>query len=190
MKVKLIKESPVTTKDIQEYKDRTSKLDGYLFTANDVDMYKRIVSIRLGEPEDDLILVNPKTTETSEKTVVYYEKDSTKNKTRKTVRFISILVETDNLGKVKFESEKDDWNNADDFMSDAGLLECVLAQRGIDAINGMDVTHPLIAYNPAVKAPKKIGRNERVMIQSPEGESMFIKYKNARPYLDKGYIML
>jgi hypothetical protein len=41
-----------------------------------------------------------------------------------------------------------------------------------------------------VKAPRKIGRNERVMIQSPEGESMFIKYKNARPYLDKGYIML
>jgi hypothetical protein len=190
MKVKLIKESPVTSKDIQEYKDKTSKLNGYLFTANDVDMDKRIVSIRLGEPEDDLILVNPKTTETSEKTVVYYEKDSTKNKTRKTVRFISILVETDNLGKVKFESEKDNWDNADDFMSDAGLLECVLAQRGIDAINGMDVTHPLIAYNPAVKAQKKIGRNERVMIQSPEGESMFIKYKNARPYLDKGYIML
>ena len=84
----------------------------------------------------------------------------------------------------------DDLVLRDDFMGDVGLLECVLAQRGIDAINGMDVTHPLIAYNPSVKAPKKIGRNERVMIQSPEGESMFIKYKNARPYLDKGYIML
>jgi hypothetical protein len=190
MKVKVIKESSVTAEDINEYKKRTSKLKGIVFNANDVDMDKRIVSIRLGNVEDELVLVNPRTIKTSEKPVVYFEKDSTKNKTRKTVRFTYLLVETDNLGQVEFKSEKESWENIDDFMSDTGLLECVLAQRAIDSINGMDITHPLIAYNPAIKAPQKIGRNERVMIQSPEGESMFIKYKNARPYLDNGYIML
>lgn len=190
MKVKGIEQSPVTNQDIQDYKTKTSKLKGVVFNANDVDMNKRIISIRLGEVEDELVLVNPRTIKTSEKPVVYFEKDSSKNKTRKTVRFTYLLVETDNLGQVEFKSEKDSWENIDDFMSDGGLLECVLAQRAIDAINGMDITHPLIAYNPAVKATKKVGRNERVMIQSPEGESMFIKYKNARPYLDKGYIML
>ena len=190
MKVKLLEKTPVSSEDIQEYKNRTSKLKGVLFTSNDVDMDKRIVSIRLGEVEDELVLVNPTTIKTSEKPVVYFEKDSTKNKTRKTVRFTYLLVETDNLGQVEFKSEKESWKDIDEFMSDAGLFECVLAQRGIDAINGMDITHPMIAYNPAVKSPQKVGRNERVMIQSPEGESMFIKYKNARQYLDNGYIML
>ena len=190
MKVKGIEQIPVTNQDIQEYKTKTSKLKGVVFNANDVDMNKRIISIRLGEVEDELVLVNPRTIKTSEKPVVYFEKDSTKNKTRKTVRFTYLLVETDNLGQVEFKSEKESWENIDDFMSDAGLLECVLAQRAIDAINGMDITHPLVAYNPAIKAPQKIGRNERVMIQSPEGESMFVKYKNAKPYLDKGYTML
>lgn len=190
MKIKLINNTKVSNSDIEEYKQKTSKLKGFLFTSNDVDMDVRIVSIRLGEIEDELILANPRVIQTSEKPVVYFEKDSTKNKTRKTVRFTSIIVETDNLGQVEFKAEKETWENIDEFMGDIGLAECVLAQRGIDAINGMDITHKLIAYNPAVKSRNTIGRNERVMIQSPEGESMFIKYKNARPYLDKGYIML
>jgi len=191
MKIKLLENNKVSNSDIVEYKQKTSKLKGVLFTSNDVGMDKRIISIRLGDVEDELVLVNPKTIETSEKTVVYFEKDSKKNKTRKTVRFTSIIVETDNLGKVEFKSDKTEWENIDDFMGDVGLAECVLAQRGIDAINGLDITHKLIAYNPSISSKRKIGRNERVMLQSPDsGDSIFIKYKKAQPYLDKGYFVL
>lgn len=189
MKVKFIETSPITTEDIDEYKNRTSKLKGVLFTANDVNMNKRIISIRMGEISDELVLVNPKIVNTSATSVVYFEKDTFKNKTRKTVRFRSVIVETDNLGLVEFKptNEKDKWESGNDFMMDAGLFETVMVQRGIDAINGIDVTDSSVAYNQQVNTGKKIGRNDRVMLKSSDGDMIFVKYKKSEEYIKKGY---
>lgn len=189
MKVKFIETSPITTEDIEEYKNRTSKLKGVLFTANDVNMNKRIISIRMGEISDELVLVNPKIVNTSATSVVYFEKDTFKNKTRKTVRFRSVIVETDNLGLVEFKptNEKDKWESGNDFMMDAGLFETVMVQRGIDTINGIDVTDSSVAYNQQVNTGKKIGRNDRVMLKSSDGDMIFVKYKKSEEYIKKGY---
>ena len=71
-----------------------------------------------------------------------------------------------------------------------GLFECVLAQRLIDSIDGIDVNSPLRRYTQQITSVKEPGRNERVMLQSPDGEMEFVKYKNAKPLLAKGYQLM
>ena len=47
MKVQKINQAPITQEDIVIYKESISKLDGFMFTASDINMDKRIISIRL-----------------------------------------------------------------------------------------------------------------------------------------------
>ena len=188
MIVKRVEKTSVTNEELNLYKERISKLDKeFAVNALDVGMDKRIVTIKFGGEYDDLTLVNPIVTEASKELVVYFEKDSVKNKTRKTTRHKSFKVDTDNLGLVEFSSDKDTWKNEQEFMNDLGLFECITAQRLIDSIDGIDVNSPLRRYTQERKVEKKPGRNERVMLQSPEGEMEFVKYKKAQPLLDKGY---
>lgn len=188
MIVKRVEKTSVTNEELNLYKERISKLDKeFAVNALDVGMDKRIVTIKFGGEYDDLTLVNPIVTEASKELVVYFEKDSVKNKTRKTTRHKSFKVDTDNLGLVEFSSDKDTWENEQEFMNDLGLFECITAQRLIDSIDGIDVNSPLRRYTAEIKKEKKPGRNERVMLQSPEGEMEFVKYKKAQPLLDKGY---
>tara|TARA_Y100001934_G_scaffold281567_1_gene391713 strand:+ start:2077 stop:5121 length:3045 start_codon:yes stop_codon:yes gene_type:complete len=43
--------------------------------------------------------------------------------------------------------------------------------------------------NP-VQAEKKFGRNEKILVRSPDGKEMQIKYKKLQSYLNKGYIQV
>jgi len=190
MKVQKINESPITSDDVVCYKEAISKLEGFIFNASDVNIDKRIITIRLGNVEDELTLVNPKISKTSDQPLVYFEKDSNKEKIRKTIRYPYIIVETDNLGKVEFKAEKNDWKNSDEFFGDVGLVEAVLIQRAIDAINGIDITSPLRQYSETITKDKKTGRNERVMLQGPAGEMEFVKSKKVNSYLEKGWNLI
>ena len=191
MKVQKINQTPITDGDIAAYKESISKLEGFMFTAADVNMNKRIITIRLGNVEDELTLVNPKIIKTSELPLVYFEKDTYKsNKVRKTVRFPYILIDTDNLGQVEFKAEKNEWKNSDEFFGDTGLLEAVLVQRLVDAIDGIDITNPIRQYSETVTKEKSAGRNERVMLQGPAGEMEFVKSKKVNSYLEKGWNLI
>ena len=188
MKVQKINESTITQEDVNLYKDAISKLDGFVFNASDVNIDKRIITIRLGNVEDELTLVNPKVAKYSENPLVYFEKDTYKsNKVRKTIRVPYLIVDTDNLGQVEFKAEKTEWKNSDEFFGDVGLVECVLVQRAVDAINGIDITHPTRAYSETITKDKEPGRNERVMLQGPNGEMEFVKSKKIDSYLAKGW---
>jgi hypothetical protein len=192
MKVKLINPSPILNDDIELYKDRTSKLKGVVFTSNDIGLEKRIVSVRL-IGEDDLVLVNPVIVEKPDNLLVYFEKDSNKaNKVRKTIRYPYLIVDTDNLGRVEFKAtnETNKWESLNHLMEDAGLLEAVLVQRAIDAIDGIDITDKSRAYTETVQSKKEPSRNERVMLQSSAGETVFVKYKKAEEYIKMGYRLL
>lgn len=191
MKVKKIQTSTVTTDDVTLYKEKISKLEGFVFNASDVNFDKRIITIRLGNIEDELTLVNPKVLQVSDRPVVYFEKDTHKQtKVRKTIRYPWIVIETDNLGKVEFKAEKTEWKDADEFFGDVGLVEAVLVQRAIDAIDGIDITHPSRAYSETVVKDKEPGRNERVMLQGPNGEMEFVKSKKVDSYLAKGWQLI
>ena len=191
MKIQKINQSTITNEDIANYKQAISKLEGFMFTASDVNIDKRIVTVRLGSIEDELTLVNPIVLNESDRPLVYFEKDSNKeNKVRKTIRHPYVLIETDNLGKVEFKAEKTEWKNSDEFFGDVGLLECVLVQRLIDSINGIDITHPSRQYSETIVKDKEPGRNERVMLQGPAGEMEFVKSKKVDSYLAKGWNLI
>ena len=191
MKVQKINESPITQADVNLYKNAISKLEGVVFNASDVNIDKRIITIRLGNIEDELTLVNPTIEKVSEQPLVYFEKDTTKlTKVRKTIRYPYLLINTDNLGKVEFKATQSDWKDADEFFGDVGLLECALVQRTIDAINGIDITHPTRQYSETITKDKKTGRNERVMLQGPKGEMEFVKSKKVDSYLQKGWNLI
>jgi hypothetical protein len=188
MKVQKINESPITSEDISSYKEAISKLEGFMFTAADVNCDKRIVTIRLGNIEDELTLVNPIVLKESERPLVYFEKDSNKDKkVRKTIRHPYLLIQTDNLGNVEFKADKNEWKDSDEFFGDIGLMECVLVQRLIDAINGIDITHASRQYSETIIKNKEAGRNEKVMLQGPNGEMEFVKSKKVDSYLQKGW---
>ena len=189
MKVKKIEKLDITSEDVSKYKNEISKYEGFVFTGLDTNVQKRIITIRLGNKEEELTLINPVITNADkDKALVYFEKDSSKkNKVRKTIRLSHIIVNTDNLGKVEFKSEKNEWRDADEFFGDVGLLECVLVQRAIDAMDGIDITHVSRAYSETVKKDKEPGRNERVMLQGPAGEMEFVKSKKVDSYLSKGW---
>lgn len=189
MIVKRIEKTPVTNEELNEYKEKISKLENeYAVNASDVGMDKRIVTIKFGGEYDDLTLVNPKVTETSKEMVVYFEKElDKKQKVRKTARHQWFKIDTDNLGIVEFSSDKKEWKDQEEYMNDLGLFECITAQRLIDSIDGVSINSSNRRYSGQIKAEKKPGRNERVMLQSPEGEMEFVKYKKAQPLLDKGY---
>ena len=191
MKVQNINESPITKDDVNLYKNSISKLEGVVFNASDVNIDKRIITIRLGNIEDELTLVNPTIEKVSEQPLVYFEKDTTKlTKVRKTIRYPYLLINTDNLGKVEFKATQSDWKDADEFFGDVGLLECALVQRAIDAINGIDITHPTRQYSETIRKDKKPGRNERVMLQGPAGEMEFVKSKKVDSYLQTGWNLI
>jgi len=189
MIVKRIEKTPVTNEELNEYKEKISKLENeYAVNASDVGIDKRIVTIKFGGEYDDLTLVNPKVTETSKEMVVYFEKElDKKQKVRKTARHQWFKIDTDNLGIVEFSSDKKEWKDQEEYMNDLGLFECITAQRLIDSIDGVSINSSIRRYSGQIKAEKKPGRNERVMLQSPEGEMEFVKYKKAQPLLDKGY---
>jgi peptide deformylase len=160
---------------------------GIGLSANQIGLDVRACVINVTEP---LVLINPKVLEVSEDTVAYVEQclsiPKSIRKPVKTVRHKSFKVETDNLGIVEFSPTKTDWKDSNEFFSDEGLLECVCAQHEIDHLNGVLITDPSRRYTETVTRGKKYGRNERVMIKLPNGDTEFMKYKKAEPMLKLG----
>ena len=163
---------------------------GFGLSANQIGVDKRMCVINIKEP---MVLVNPKIVKRSEEAVQYIESclslPKTMRKPKNTVRSISISVETDNLGTVEFGPDEKDkiGEEGHNYFADEGLLECVVAQHEIDHLDGILITDQVRAYNIQRVSEKKYGRNEKVMVKSPEGDTDFIKYKKAVPLLEKGY---
>ena len=166
------------------------KKKGFGLSANQIGINKRVCVINIKEP---MVLINPKIVKRSESAVQYIESclslPKTMRKPKNTVRSISITVETDNLGTIEFGPDEADKIGTDghNYFGDEGLLECVVAQHEIDHLDGILITDPIRAYNVQRVSEKKYGRNDRVMVKSPDGDTEFVKYKKALPLLERGY---
>jgi peptide deformylase len=162
---------------------------GIGLSANQIGLDVRACVINVKEP---LVLINPKVTEVSKDTVAYVEQclslDKTMRKPTKTVRHKSFTVECDNLGTVIFspDNKESNWKDSNEFFSDEGLLECVCAQHEIDHLDGILITDSMRRYTTTIVREKKYGRNERVMVKLPSGDTEFMKYKKAEPLLTQG----
>ena len=189
-----IEPSSFTQQEIDTISDKLKKElekhGGLGLSANQIGLTDRVCIVNVKEP---LILVNPRVTETSKETVVYVEQclslDKTMKKPVQTLRHKSFTVECDNLGTVIFSSDKKDgetWKDSEEFYADEGLLECVCAQHEIDHLNGILITDSSRRYTQTITREKKYGRNERVMVKLPSGDTEFMKYKKAEPLLTLG----
>ena len=188
---KAIEPTPMTQVEIDEISttllQELTKHGGIGLSANQIGLDVRACVINVTEP---LVLINPKVLEVSEDTVAYVEQclsiPKSIRKPVKTVRHKSFKVETDNLGIVEFSPTKTDWKDSNEFFSDEGLLECVCAQHEIDHLNGVLITDSSRRYTQTITRAKKYGRNERVMVKLPSGDTEFMKYKKAEPLLTQG----
>ena len=166
------------------------KEKGFGLSDNQIGVDKRMCVINIKEP---MVLINPKITKRSEEAVQYIESclslPKTMRKPKNTVRSVSVTVETDNLGTVEFGPDEKDkiGTEGHNYFGDEGLLECVVAQHEIDHLDGILITDSIRAYNIQRVSEKKYGRNDKVMVKSPDGETDFMKYKKAVPLLEKGY---
>ena len=185
---------PLSQQEVDNISDKLKKElekhGGLGLSANQIGLTDRVCLINVKEP---LILVNPRVIEASKETVVYIEQclslEKTMRKPVKTVRHKSFTVECDNLGTVIFSSDKEEgetWETSEEFYSDEGLLECVCAQHEIDHLNGILITDSSRKYTQTIVREKKYGRNERVMVKLPNGDTEFMKYKKAEPLLKSG----
>ena len=162
---------------------------GIGLSANQIGINKRACVINVKEP---LVLINPRVVEVSDDAVAYVEQclsiPKSMRKPVKTVRHKSFTVECDNLGTVIFspDSETGTWENSNEFFSDEGMLECVVAQHEIDHLNGVLITDSKRKYTETITREKKYGRNERVMVKLADGSTEFMKYKKAEPLLSQG----
>lgn len=188
---KLIEPKPMTQEEIDSISttllQELTKHGGIGLSANQIGLDVRACVINVKEP---LVLINPKVTEVSEDTVAYVEQclsiPKSMRKPVKTVRFKTLTVECDNLGTVVFSSDSNEWKDSNEFFSDEGLLECVCAQHEIDHLNGVLITDSIRRYTTTIISTKKYGRNDRVMVKLPNGETEFMKYKKAEPMLKLG----
>ena len=189
----IVEPSTFTKEEIDEISvillQELKKHGGIGLSANQIGIDKRACVINVKEP---LVLINPKVVEVSEDTVAYVEQclsiPKSMRKPVNTVRHKTFTIECDNLGKVIFspDSEKGTWETSEEFFSDEGLLECVVAQHEIDHLDGKLITDVDRRYTETIIRTKKYGRNERVMIKLPNGETEFMKYKKAQPLLEQG----
>lgn len=166
---------------------------GIGLSANQIGIDIRACIINVIDP---LVLINPVVKSVSQETVAYIEQCLSIPKSMKdpckTIRFEKITVNTDNLGVIEFgpnyvEAEGGRrWKTSDEFFGDRGLLECVCVQHEIDHLDGLLMTHSRRRYSATLVAPKKYGRNEKVMVKLPDGSTEFMKYKRALPMLEYG----
>ena len=190
---KVIEPKPMSQKEVDEISttllQELTKHGGIGLSANQIGLDVRACVINVKEP---LVLINPRVTEVSQDTVAYVEQclsiPKSMRKPVKTVRHKSFTLECDNLGTVIFspDSETGTWENSDEFFNDEGLLECVCAQHEIDHLNGKLITDSDRRYTTTIIREKKYGRNERVMVKLPNGDTEFMKYKKAEPLLKSG----
>jgi len=189
---KVVEPQPMTQEQIDEVSvkllDGLKKFGGVGLATNQIGLDVRACVINVKEP---LVLINPKVVEVSEEVVAYVEQCLSIPKTiktpKKTVRHKSITVECDNLGTVLFSpDQKEPYKDSQEFFSDEGLLECVVAQHEIDHLNGILMTDEKRRYTTTLTSTKKYGRNERVMIKLPNGNTEFMKYKKAESLLSMG----
>ena len=187
-----LENKPMTQEQIDEISTtlltELTRHGGIGLSANQIGLDVRACVINVKEP---LVLINPIVTEVSQDTVAYVEQclslDKTMKKPVKTVRHKSFTVECDNLGTVIFSpDQKEPYKDSNEFFSDEGLLETVCAQHEIDHLNGILITDKVRRYTATITAPKKYGRNERVMVKLPNGDTEFMKYKKAEPMLNLG----
>ena len=171
----------------QTLKDGLKNYPGLGISATQLGIKKRACYIKFGDEENgrELFLLNPVITYRSNEGFIFYEGCLSIPKTvenpLKTIRACKVVVDTDNLGTLEFEINKE----GDKDMVSVETMMTVIVQHEIDHLDGITIKDRVYSTTRTVKT--KPGRNAIVVMKSPEGELVEVKYKKANDYYLQGY---
>ena len=160
---------------------------GLGISATQLGIKKRACYIKFGDEENgrELFLLNPVITSRSNDGFIFYEGCLSIPKTvenpLRTIRACKVVVQTDNLGEITFEINKE----GDKDRVSVETMMTVIVQHEIDHLDGITIKDRV--YSTTRKVKKTPGRNSIVVMKSPEGELVEVKYKKANDYYLQGY---
>ena len=108
---------------------------------------------------------------------------STEKKPIRTIRANYVVVQTDNLGELRFEINPEKDREGDRVSDDT--MKTVVVQHEIDHLDGITIKERV--YSTTVVKKQDYGRNEKVVMKSPDGELIEVKVKKANNYFLQGY---
>jgi peptide deformylase len=160
-------------------------LGGVGLSANQIGVNKRACVIKFNDVE--LFLLNPIIKERSNDGFIFYEgclsiPDTIKKPVR-TIRATYVVVQTDNLGELRFEINPEEDRKGDRVSDDT--MKTVVVQHEIDHLDGITIKDRV--YSTTVIKKQTYGRNDKIVMKAPDGELVEVKYKKANDYFLKGY---
>ncbi len=176
-----------TAKETDELREKLetamNQYGGLGLSANQLGIRKRACIINVGD--EPLFLVNPVITERDKEGFIFYEGCLSMPKTMempvRTIRSIKVKVQTDNLGELIFQINPD---GDKDQVSDE-TLRTVVVQHEIDHLDGITIKERV--YSTTIRKRTEYGRNDKILMKSPDNEFVEVKYKKANDYFLKGY---
>jgi peptide deformylase len=159
---------------------------GVGISANQLGIQKRACLIKVNDKE--LFLLNPVITKWDKEGFLFYEGCLSIPKTMghpiRTYRATSVTVMTDNFGEMTFSINPDE----DKESVSTETLQTVVVQHEIDHLDGVTIRERI--YREQIVNKVKYGRNDRVIMKSPDGEMIEVKYKKANEYYLNGYELI
>ena len=161
------------------------KYGGLGISTTQLGIKKRACLIKFGNEE--LFLVNPQLIERSKDGFIFYEGclsiPKTIQKPIRTIRANMIKVQTDNLGELVFQINPEEDKEVGGVSSDT--MKTVVVQHEIDHLDGITIKDRV--YSTTVVKKVNYGRNDKIIMKSPNGEMVEVKYKHANKFYLKGY---
>jgi peptide deformylase len=158
---------------------------GLGISATQLGIKKRACLIQFGD--EDLFLLNPVIKEKSNEGFLFYEGclsiPRTIERPIRTIRACKVVIDTDNLGEMTFEINPEGDKQGEQISKETMMT--VIVQHEIDHLDGFTIKDRV--YTTTVVKKQTYGRNDKVVMKSPEGDMVEIKYKKANDYFLKGY---
>jgi len=185
--------SEITQQEADELRKQLEQgLTGYPglgISATQLGIKKRACYIKFGDDVSgmELFLLNPIIKERSKDGFLFYEGCLSIPKTvtapLRTIRSTKVIVQTDNLGELTFEINPEG-DKANDRVSSETMMT-VIVQHEIDHLDGITIKDRIYSTTRTVR--KNYGRNDLVVMKSPDGEMVEVKYKNSNKFFLQGY---
>lgn len=183
-----VPKSEFTTNELDELRklleDTLKEKGGLGLSANQLGIRKRACIIDI-PGEETLFLVNPIILDRDKEGFLFFEGCLSMPKTieapLRTIRSVKVKIQTDNLGELEFQINKD--GDKDEISSET--LTTVVVQHEIDHLDGITIKDRV--YSTTIRKGEKYGRNDKILMKSPDNNFIEVKYKKANDYFLKGY---
>ena len=169
----------------QQLEEGMKQYPGLGISATQLGLKKRACLIQFGDEE--LFLLNPVIKEKSNEGFLFYEGclsiPRTLEKPIRTIRACKVVINTDNLGEMTFEINPEGDKQGEQVSKETMMT--VIVQHEIDHLDGFTIKDRV--YSTTIIKNQTYGRNDKVVMKSPDGDMVEVKYKKANDYFLKGY---